>query len=307
MAAGWVAGTVRSRAMAKRRLGSAGARRVAACPSLAAALDALTSSPYRRELAAGAELAGAQDALAATVLWNIRVLAGWLPADGVRTLRALAGWFEIANVDRQLLAWAGGPATHPYRLGMLATAWPRLAMAGSPGELRTALTTSAWGDPGGASAREIRLGMRLDWADRVRGRIPVAAGWAVGAVGLLVARERLVVGRELPPRAAVLASRMLGPDCVAAGSVSGLAAAAPGPVARVLRDIERPEDLWRAELRWWSWMRVEAAGLVSRAGFGPGAAVGAVGLLVADAWLVRAALAVAARGGRELEAFDALA
>ena len=100
---------------------------------------------------------------------------------------------------------------------------------------------------------------------------------------------------------------MLGPDCVAAGLVSGLAAAAPGPVARVLRDIERPEDLWRAELRWWSLMRAEAAGLVSRAGFGPGAAVGAVGLLVADAWLVRAALAVAARGGRELEAFDALA
>jgi hypothetical protein len=73
-------------------------------------------------------------------------------ADAVRqTLRALAGWFEIANVDRQLLAWAGGPATHPYRLGMLATAWPRLAMAGSPGELPTALSTSAWGDPGGAS------------------------------------------------------------------------------------------------------------------------------------------------------------
>lgn len=82
MAAGWVAGAVWSRAMAGRRLGSAAARQVAACPSLAAALDALTSSPYRRELVANASLADAQDALAATVVWNMRVLAGWLPADG---------------------------------------------------------------------------------------------------------------------------------------------------------------------------------------------------------------------------------
>jgi hypothetical protein len=307
MTAGWVAGTVRSHAMARRRLGVAAARQVAACPSIAAALVALTSSPYRRELVAAASLADAQDALAATVLWDMRVLAGWLPADGVRMLRALAGWFEIANVDRWLVAWSGGPASRPYRLGMLATAWPRLAVAGSPGELRTALATSAWGDPGGASAQQIRLGMRLNWADRVRARVPVAAGWALGAVGLLVARERLAQGRDLPPRAAVLAGRMLGPDCVAAGSVRELAAAAPGPVARLLRDIDAPGDLWQAELRWWSWLRVDAAGLVSRAGFGPGAAVGAVALLAADAWLVRAALAVAARGGRDMEAFDALA
>ena len=39
-------------------------------------------------------LAQAQQAVAATLLWDLRAPAGWLPRDGVDWLRVLAGWFE---------------------------------------------------------------------------------------------------------------------------------------------------------------------------------------------------------------------
>ena len=66
----------------------------------------LTTRPAR----AGQTLAATQHAVAATLLWDLRVLAGWLPRDGVDLLRALACWFEIANVDELLAVAAGRPA-----------------------------------------------------------------------------------------------------------------------------------------------------------------------------------------------------
>jgi class I fructose-bisphosphate aldolase len=44
-----------------------------------------------------ADLAAAQHGVADALLWNLRVLADWLPGAGVRTLRTFAGSFEIAN------------------------------------------------------------------------------------------------------------------------------------------------------------------------------------------------------------------
>src|SRR5690242_12986624 len=152
--------------MVRRRLDWSGARELAASPSLAAAVQTLAGSPYGRAVPAGASLAQAQHAVAATLLWNLRVLAGWLPAAGVRALRVLAGWFEIANVDQHLQALDGGTGEPPFRLGTLATAWPRLAATGSAAELRAALSASPWGDPGGDTVRDIGLGMRLAWAER---------------------------------------------------------------------------------------------------------------------------------------------
>ena len=35
------------------------------------------------------------------------MLAGWLPWDGVRLLRTLGAWFEVANVDELLQVIAG--------------------------------------------------------------------------------------------------------------------------------------------------------------------------------------------------------
>ena len=72
--------------------------------------------------------------MAATFLWNLRVLAGWTGPDGARVLRLLAGWAEIANVDALLRRFAGEPdVVPPYRLGSLAGAWPQLSPGHRPG------------------------------------------------------------------------------------------------------------------------------------------------------------------------------
>jgi hypothetical protein len=63
-----------------------------------------------REDAARRVLAAAQHEVAGTLLWDLRVPAGWLPRDGVRLLRTLGGWFEIAHVDELLQSIAGRPA-----------------------------------------------------------------------------------------------------------------------------------------------------------------------------------------------------
>jgi len=346
MSAGWVAAGVRSQAMAHRRLGTPAVRRLAATGSLAEALGTLAHSPYRRAARAGpvADLASGeagppgrvaetQRAVAETLLWNLRVLAGWLPAAGTELLRVLAGWFEIANVDEHLRALAGRPAEPPFRLGTLATAWPRLAAAGSPGELREALAASPWGDPGGASDRDISLGMRLAWADRVAARVPVARPWAAGAAALLVARERFAApepGSPAPggpgtglPSWAQSATRVLGPGWPAAGSLAELAAGLPPAARWALDRVTRPAQLWEAELRWWRRLAADGARLLAgrqpgrgsgrrlgagAGGFGPGRTVGAAALLAADAWLVRGALELADRGGSgATEVFDALA
>ena len=64
MSAGWVAGSVRARAMARRRLGAGAARQLAACGSLAEALRVLAATPYGREGLPGQTLAAAQHAVA---------------------------------------------------------------------------------------------------------------------------------------------------------------------------------------------------------------------------------------------------
>lgn len=304
MSAGFVAGTVRARALANRRLGFDAARRLASCPSLAAGLEILAASPYGPFVPTDPSLARAQRAVAEALLWHLRVLAGWLPIDGVRTVRVLAGWFELSNVDGHVSVLTGGGAEPPYRLGALATAWPRLARTGTLAELRAALGASPWGDPGGPTVRDIQLGSRLAWADRVRAQVPVAADWARGGAALLAAREVLVARQGISGRTA---RRVLGSGLATASTVAGFAATSPPATARLFEGIGEPADLWRAELRWWARLRADARVLAAGAGFTTDRAVGAAALLAADAFTVRAALALAARGGTGVEDFDGLA
>lgn len=189
MSAGWVAGSVRARALARSRMDTGIARRLAACGSLADALHLLAATPYGANIRRDQTLAAAQHEVASTLLWDLRVLAGWLPRDGVRLLRTLGGWFEIANVDELLQSIAGRPAEPEFRLGALATAWPRLAQAANASELRTALAASAWRDPGQPTARAIRLGMRSRWAARIAELGEPARTWAADAAALLVPGE----------------------------------------------------------------------------------------------------------------------
>jgi hypothetical protein len=288
MSGGWIAGTVRAKGMARRSLGAQTARQLAACRSLPEAQRLLTATPFRTAAEPGLSLAAAQHAVAATILWDLRVLAGWLPRDGVALLRLLAGWFEIANVDELLQALTGRLVGPEFQLGALATAWPRLASARSITELRRNLAASAWGDPGGDGAADIRLGMRTRWAARIASSGAQARPWAASASALLLGGEP-----GAPPPAAV-------PNVGRPGRrVSGRLQ----PSAGVSRPAAEP---WQAEADWWR--RVEADGFVLLRSAGPdsGPVLGAVIVLAADARRVRAALELAARGGAPVEAYDAV-
>lgn len=308
MTAGWVAGAVRAKALVGRYPGAAGARLIAGSPTLDDALRHLAATPYARYTRTAAGLSEAQRAVSATLLWHLRVLAGWLPRGGARLLVPLAAGFEIANVVSRPATPDGRhtDAREPYRLGALETAWRSLEHAGTPAELRAALAASPWGDPGGDTPWAVVTGMRMAAARRTAVAVPSARRWAEGRAVLLTARELFVHRRALPEAVRRNAARLLGARAVAAASYGEFRARLPSAARWVLADADEPGDLWRAESRWWRTVRVDGAALLRHGRYGPGVVVGAVAVLSVDAWRVRAALESAARGGRPGEVFDAL-
>lgn len=307
MSAGWVAGSVRARALVRRRMGAEAVRRLAACPSLGHALQMLAATPYGANIRRGQALAAAQHEVASTLLWDLRVLAGWLPRDGVRLLRTLGAWFEMANVDELLQAIAGRPAGAEFRLGALATAWPQLRQAASLGELRAALAVSTWRDPGRETTQAVRLGMRARWAARVAELGDPARTWAAGAAALLVAGERFAAGRAIDPAVMRSAFRLLGAAADRAATLGELAGGLPAQARWVLTGITSPAGLWRAEAALMSRVEQDGLLLLRSSGMNRGVVLGAVAVMACDAWRVRAALELAARGGAPLEAYDELA
>jgi hypothetical protein len=285
MTAGWVAGTVRAKAMAMRVLGTDVTRQLAASRSLAEAQRMLELTRFRSAAEPGLSLAAAQHAIAETILWDLRVLAGWLPRDGVGLLRLLAGWFEIANVDELLQALAGRPPDAEFQLGALATAWPRLSEARNAAELRAALTASAWGDPGADTRAAIQAAMRARWAARVAASGEQARTWAAAAVAVASLASAVSPRQGRPGRLRAPA-----------------AAAAAAPAA----------EPWQAETDWWRRIDREGRSLLRSSATDSAPVLGAVAVMAADARRIRAALASAARGGAArggapLEAYDALA
>ena len=255
----------------------------------------------------GQALAAAQHAVADTFLWDLRVLAGWLPPHGVDLLRSLACWFEIANVEELLQAWAGRPAGDEFRLGALATAWPRLRQARSLDGLRAGLAASSWHDPGGGSAHDIRLGLRARWAARVAAAGDPARTWAAGAAALLLAGQRFAIGRAIQPAVMDGALPLLGRGAAQAPTLDRLRGCLPARARWALAGVSSPDELWQAEVAWWA--RVERDGRILLRSSGPdsGPVLGAVVVLAADARRICAALEIAARGGGPLEAYDAVA
>lgn len=305
MTVGWNAGSVRARALAARRAGRARVRTVAAAPSLDAGISHLADTVYRAQVPPGQDLEAAQRAITARIVWLLRVLAGWFPRDGAAVLRVLAGPAEIANTADHLQRLAGGTPPPPIVLGRLGTCWSRLAATTGVGAVRAVLKTSVWGEPGGDEARDVLVGMRLSLADRVIAAVPDAASWASGAVALLLARE-LAFGRS--PRATVTLRRVLGAAVLQARTPADVVRAVNTEARWVFADLPHPlspQDLWQAELTWWARVERDSERLARHRTPGPQALVGSVGLLVTDAWRVRAALEVAARGGGTLEDLDA--
>ncbi|GAA4077323.1 hypothetical protein [Actinomadura miaoliensis] len=307
MSAGWVAGSVRARALARRRLGPGRARMLAGCDSLTSALDMLAVSPYRRGVDKGQTVAEAQHGVAATLLWHLRVLAGWLPRDGVTLLRAAAGWYELANIDGLMQRFDGLDAEKPFTLGAVQTAWPRLADATGRTDLRARLAASPWGDPGTGDPYGVRLFLRLSWAHRTSGAAARVLPVAAGSAAALVAGERFTSGRDLPSSARERACLLLGERAVQAAGLAEMTDRLPAAARWALAGIDDPADLWRAQARCWTRLERDGEALLTSGGFGPEAVVGVVGVLAADAWRVRAALEIAAHGGGPLGVYDAVA
>ncbi|MFG2549387.1 V-type ATPase subunit [Streptomyces sp. NPDC048581] len=305
MGAGWVAGVTRARALRTRCLGAEGVSEVAASRALDDALRYLAATPYRHAVSPGTTPDEAQRAVSATLLWHLRVLAGWQPATGADVIRALAAGFEISNTEHHLRALVADPRQSPaerhhappYRLGALAMAWTRLACTRTPSELRTALAASVWGDPGGDSPAAVATGMRVSAAVRLATTVPDAARWAAARLALLFGREVFVVGRPVPEVSARRAAGLLGTRALGAGAYADFRQSLPVTARWVLDDVDEAAGLWRAEARWWDAVERDGHELLHRSGFGPQPVVGAVALLSADAWRIRGALELAARGG----------
>lgn len=304
MNTGWVAPATRGKGLLRRRLGHDAALAVAVLPSLSAALEQLESSPYGRALQPGMSLPEAQRAVSATALWHLRILAGWAPPFGTESLRAIDGRFEIANISGQLAFIAGlaaQPPPAPFELGTLATAWPAVARSAAVSDVRSALRMSPWGDPGSDDPAAIRVALELAWARRLTdsalGVADLSGAWAA----LVVARAMAAGAAEsISPTAARDATRVLGPRWSGSDSLEDLRLRLPRAAAETLNGISDPEELWRAEFRWWSRVEATGASLVARPRPSASTAVGVSAQLTADAWRVRAALSAAAHGGRNL-------
>lgn len=307
MTGAWVAGGVRASALLRRRLGRAGVRALAAQPSLDDAVRILADSQYGHDLRGGMSLAEAEDGMASALPWQLRVLAGWQPPTGADAVRLLAGWYEVANIVEHLRELTGENSATPFRLGSLSTAWSRLQPTGSLEQLRAELANSAWGDPGAATPAAITVGVQAGWARRVAGSVPEASSWAVGALALLVARERFVVGRRLTAPVLRLANGLLGPGPLAAASLPEYVERLSTEAHWAIAGTQTPKQLWRAEAAWWDRVERDGLAMVRASSFDRARVVGCIAALAVDAWRVRAALQVAARGGHPSEVFDAVA
>jgi hypothetical protein len=303
----WTAVAVRARGLSTRRLGRAGAQNLAHAKSLDEALRMLSRTPYGRDVRIGMDLASAERALADTLLWHLRVLAGWAPSRGLDRVRLLAAGFEIANVAGLLARFENRAAAPPYDLGALTTSWGTISRATSADDVRHELVTSAWGDPGGSDLPSIVAAMQAAWARRISFGVPEAQGWAKIFAALLAARV-LASGTVRSEAVGHNLRLVLGGKWEQVQSVEALAGSVPTSAARALAEVRDGNDLWRAEAR--SWTLIETQALRMQAGWrpAPGAVVAVAALLAADAWRTRAALQVAAHGGRApLEVSDVVA
>ena len=309
MGAGWVAATVRAKAMARRRIGAGAAGRLARAPSLSDALGLLRGTAYTEASAPGTSLPAAERLVAAAELWQLRVLSGWLPRSAVGLARALGARYERANIEAHArsLAEPGRRPRQYYDLGSLAMSWPRIAMTTSPQALRGALAASPWGDPGDGTVEALHDVLALRWLRMVAGEAAPAIEWVTGAAVLLVAKQLLVATTGPAEWLVRAAAPLAGTGWVRAASVSALRAAVPVAGRWVLDGVDSPSSLWRAETG--LAVRIESDGFRLLRHGTPGVEpfLGAVAVLAVDGWRVRAALGDAALGAGPGEVLDVLA
>lgn len=304
MSVAWVAASVRARAIARRRLGLVAIARLRQAGSLPAARARLADTAYARA-ATCPDLASAQRAVAASVLWEIRILAGWMPSGGTPIARAVVAAFERENCHdhlRRVTARSPGLAAsvpEPFDLGSLATAWHRVRSTTTAGELGAELAASPWGEVPVEDPAALRDALAAAWLRRAADDIPGVEPLAVSAAVLLVARTLLLEGRLPGDRACTDLNALLGSRWSTAGSIEDLRGALDRPARQVLAGVAAPDQLWRAEVALWQAVADTGARLLRDPLPGPHAVVGAITQLAADAFWVRGALAVSAVGGEE--------
>ncbi|GAA1599247.1 MULTISPECIES: hypothetical protein [Kribbella] len=311
MSPGWVAATVRAKAMARRRLGAGAAHRLASAPSLADALGMLDGTAYARAAmpgASGATLPEAEQLVAAAELWQLRVLAGWLPRSAVGLARALGARYELLNIEAHALA-LGDPRRRStyHELGSLALSWPRIAATTSVAELRVALAASPWGDPGDEWAETLHDLLLIRWLRMLAAEAPRAGEWVSGAAVLIAAKQLLVATRGPAESVARALAPLIGSDWVRTRSVPGLRTAAPSAGRWVLDGIGSPAEIWRAEAGLAARIESDGFRLLRQGTPGVDPVLGAVAVLAVDGRRVRAALADAAYGTGPGEVLDVLA
>lgn len=267
----------------------------------------MATTAYGERVGTGQSLADSERALFATVLWNLRVLAGWCPALGASRLHVLAGVFELTNLRGELTRIGGHDAPEPFELGSLASV-PRRPQPANTSEFRDALRRSPWGDPGVLDPDAILVTLHLSLIRRIVDSVPEASAWAEAYAALLLARVVTSGGTLAPGSLAAADARVvLGHRAVSALSLADLARALPVAVAPVLVGARGREDLWLCEARWWARLWREGEEGVRRGRAEPATIVNALAAQVADAWRVRVALEIAARGGHDIEMLDAVA
>jgi hypothetical protein len=304
MSAGWVAGSVRARLLARHRLGVDGAHEVAESGSVEAARSLLAASPYARAVARATSVRDAQRAIWATALWDLRVLAGWLPPHGVEVARTFAAFFEIEDFE-DLLAARDEDREVPFELGGLATAPTAARASASAPELRQFLRRSMWRDPGTNDPARMLLHLRIEWARRLADIEP-AYEWGLGAAALVAVRA--FAEHEQPLDAGIVRRiPALGRRSLDAETLPALVSALPPQARWVVEDVERPDDIWRAEARWWQRVDRDGERLLRAARPGLDVAAGALAVRIADAWRATAAFDIASRRGMGREVLDVVA
>ncbi len=307
MSAGWVAPMTRGRALLERTIGVDGAQRLAAVESWPAARARLAPTVYGIELASDANRVQARHAAATAAMWQLRVLAGWLPPGSSGLARLAAGPIEIANIEQHLAWLTLGTTAYPVPLGSLGTAWPGAAATTSPDALRGHLARSSWGDPGGSEPITLAVGLRVGWLRRLTRQLPVARDIALGGLAILIARERFSFQREIAPITSREIDHLVGNGWRRAETLTQLAERLPRAASWALSGIVSPEDLWHAELAWLGRTERDARGLAATRRFGRNEFSAVMALLMVDLSRVQSAIEVAGRTPVPAEVFDDVA
>jgi hypothetical protein len=300
MTAHWVASRVRGRALLQRRLGHDVASQLGALNSLDAAIRQLAGTAYGRGFDPEGGLASAEHGIWATLLWHLRILAGWCPPQGASMIRVLAGGFEISNITQHFAVLAGhGPSY--YVLGSLDSSWARVRAANSANEVRLTLARSDWGDPGSTDPHIVRLCLELAWARRIAEGIDEARSWAISFATLTLARVLAAGAMDVLSESARHDLHLLfGRRVEHLTTLADLADFSNNEIQLALGPPGGDSELWCLEARFWRRVESESVVLLRKADMGAAYIVAIVGLLAVDAWRAQAALELAANGGGTL-------